>query len=106
MYPPKAISCKIVLQDIQQDTKKFLQDMRFIFHATVLARIINLAFLARNRHLAKLFARNNKTLQVLLARFSPFSCKICKKTDILRGRLTRFTRNTENYVQEYGILLA
>ena len=81
--------------------------MRFICLATVLPRIIDLArFLARNRDLARVLARNNKTLQVLLARFSPFSCKICKKTDILRGRLTRFARNTENYVQEFGILLA
>ena len=45
-------------------------------------------------------------LQVLHARFSLFSCKICKKTDILRGRLARSARNTEIYVQDYGILLA
>ena len=44
-----------------------MQGTGFIFHATVLARIINLAgFLARNRDLARLLARN-KILQVLLA---------------------------------------
>ena len=53
--------------------------MRFIFHAAVLARIINLAFLARNRHLARLLARNNKTLQVLLEDFHHFLARSARK---------------------------